>query len=262
VDQLFTVENWIALGTLTLLEVVLGIDNIVFLSILTGRLAPSERGRARRTGLLLAMLMRIALLFALGYVMRLTDPWVGLLGHPVSGRDAILLAGGLFLIAKATHEIHAKLEGPETSSGAAGSKASFAAVIAQIVVVDLVFSLDSVITAVGMAQHLYVMVAAVVLAVGAMMLFARTVSEFVERHPTVRMLALAFLILIGVMLVAEGMGKKIEKGYIYFAMAFALSVELLNMRMRKASPPLHLRGPAALPSAADAAEADRADPAG
>ena len=239
-NELFTVENGIALCTLTLLEVVLGIDNIVFLSILTGRLAPAQRARARRTGLFLAMFMRIALLFGLSRVMQLTEPWFSVLEHSVSGRDSILLAGGLFLIAKATHEIHAKLEGP--ADPARTSAASFSAVIAQVAVVDIVFSLDSVITAVGMAQHLYVMVAAIVLAVGAMMLFAGAVGDFVERHPTVKMLALAFLILIGVMLVAEGMGKHIEKGYIYFAMAFALLVELLNMRARRAAPPVHLRG--------------------
>jgi predicted tellurium resistance membrane protein TerC len=233
VTELFTLENLLALCTLTLLEIVLGIDNIVFLSILTGRLDPSQRGRARRWGLFGAMFMRIGLLFGLGLVMKLTRPLFTLLEHGVSGRDLIMLGGGLFLIAKATHEIHAKLEGPPDRVRAAGSPVSFGGVIAQIMVIDIIFSLDSVITAVGMARHLTVMVAAVVLAVGVMMIFAGAVGEFVERHPTVKMLALAFLILIGVMLVAEGMGRHIEKGYIYFAMAFALLVEILNIRSRK-----------------------------
>jgi predicted tellurium resistance membrane protein TerC len=242
VSELFTFENLIALCTLTLLEIVLGIDNIVFLSILTGKLEQSQRGRARRLGLFLAMFMRIGLLFGLSFVMKLTQPLVSLFEHGVSGRDLILLGGGLFLIAKATHEIHAKLEGPEEHASSRRGAASFGAVIVQIVLIDIIFSLDSVITAVGMAQHLTVMIAAVVLAVGAMMIFAGAVGEFVERHPTIKMLALSFLILIGVMLVAEGMGKHVEKGYIYFAMAFALLVEILNLRVRRVSKPVHLHG--------------------
>jgi predicted tellurium resistance membrane protein TerC len=251
VSELFTVENLIALCTLTLLEVVLGIDNIVFLSILTGKLESSERGRARRLGLFLAMFMRIGLLLGLSFVMKLTQPIFSLLEHGVSGRDLILLGGGLFLIAKATHEIHAKLEGPAQRASSKKGAASFGAVIVQIVLIDIIFSLDSVITAVGMAQHLAVMIAAVVLAVGAMMVFAGAVGEFVERHPTIKMLALAFLILIGVMLVAEGMGKHVEKGYIYFAMAFALLVELINLRVRRVSPPVELHGAPAVTSPAE-----------
>jgi predicted tellurium resistance membrane protein TerC len=233
VTEIFTIENLIALCTLTLLEIVLGIDNIVFLSILTGRLEPAQRGRARRVGLAGAMLMRIGLLLALSFVMKLTRPLFDVLDHPVAGRDLILFAGGLFLIAKATHEIHAKLEGPGAVPRAKGKTVTFGGVIAQIMVIDVIFSLDSVITAVGMAQHLTVMIAAVVISVGVMMIFAGAVGEFVERHPTVKMLALSFLILIGVMLVAESMGRHIEKGYIYFAMAFALLVEILNIRSRK-----------------------------
>jgi predicted tellurium resistance membrane protein TerC len=239
--ELFTTENLVALLTLTLLEVVLGIDNLVFLSILTGKLRPEQQPRARRLGLALAMLMRIGLLLALSWVMKLVDPLFSVLGKEISGRDLILLLGGLFLIAKATWEIHDKLEGAEHGSEGK-SHAGFTAVLVQIVLLDVVFSLDSVITAVGMARRIEVMVAAVVIAVGAMLVFANAVSTFVERHPTIKMLALAFLILIGVMLVAEGLGKHVDKGYVYFAMAFSLGVELLNMRLRKVSaPPVALR---------------------
>ncbi len=237
---LFTTENLVALLTLTVLEVVLGIDNLVFLSILTGKLPEHERPRARRLGLALAMLMRIGLLFAITWVMRLVEPWFHVAGKPISGRDLILLLGGLFLIAKATWEIHDKLEGEEHVSGRK-AQAAFGAVIVQIMLLDIVFSLDSVITAVGMAKHIEVMVAAVVVAVGAMLVFAGAVSGFVERHPTIKMLALSFLILIGVMLVADGFGKHVEKGYVYFAMAFSLGVELLNMRLRKVTKPVALR---------------------
>jgi predicted tellurium resistance membrane protein TerC len=234
-DQLLTSQNLIALLTLTLLEVVLGIDNIVFISILTGKLPADQRGKARKIGLALAMLMRVGLLFALSWVMRLTAPLftIPVFGREVSGRDLILLGGGLFLIAKATYEIHDKLEGAEHEGGKRGKAVTFGSVIAQILVLDIVFSLDSVITAVGMAQHLWVMVTAVVVAVGVMLIFAGPVGDFVERHPTVKMLALSFLILIGVMLVAEGFGQHIPKGYIYFAMAFSLLVEMLNLRMHK-----------------------------
>jgi predicted tellurium resistance membrane protein TerC len=246
--EIFTAENLLALLTLSLLEIVLGIDNIVFLSILTGKLAPHERPRARRLGLFLAMFMRIGLLLALSWVMRLTDPLFGIAGHPISGRDLILLGGGLFLIAKATWEIHDKLEGSAHGDGPARKAATFGAVLFQILLLDLVFSLDSVITAVGMARAPWVMITAVVIAVGAMLVFAGSVSEFVERHPTVKMLALAFLILIGVMLVAEGFGQHVNKGYIYFAMAFSLGVEILNMRLRKvASKPVELRNTAIEP---------------
>jgi len=240
--EIFTSENLIALATLTLLEVVLGIDNIVFLSILSAKLPPEQRPRARRLGLALAMLMRIGLLLALKWVMGLVAPLFGVFGQEFSGRDLILLGGGLFLIAKATWEIHDKLEGEDHTPGAERKGASFGSVIVQITLLDIVFSLDSVITAVGMARSLWVMIAAVVIAVGAMLIFAGAVSAFVERHPTIKMLALSFLILIGVMLVAEGFGRHVEKGYVYFAMAFSLAVELLNIRMRKAGRPVHLHG--------------------
>ncbi|BDG03572.1 TerC family protein [Anaeromyxobacter oryzae] len=234
-------DTWIALATLSAMEIVLGIDNVVFLTILAGRLPAGQQPRARRVGLAFALLTRLGLLFAISWVMGLTRELFAVLGRGVSGRDLILLGGGLFLIAKATFEIHDKLEvehAPEAAPPA--GKGAFWAVIAQIAVLDIVFSLDSVITAVGMAQHLPVMVAAMILAVGVMLVFANAIGEFVERHPTIKMLALSFLILIGVMLVAEGFGKHVEKGYIYFAMAFSLVVELLNMRMRKARRPVAL----------------------
>jgi predicted tellurium resistance membrane protein TerC len=228
--------TWISLATLAAMEIVLGIDNIVFLTILAGRLPEAEQPRARRLGLVFALLTRLGLLFAITWVMGLTRELFSALGHAISGRDLILLGGGLFLIAKATFEIHDKLEVQHAAAPRApAGRSAFWFVIAQIAVLDLVFSLDSVITAVGMAQHLSVMVAAMILAVGVMLVFAGPVGDFVERHPTMKMLALSFLILIGVMLVAESFGKHIEKGYIYFAMAFSLLVELLNMRMRKAS---------------------------
>ncbi len=229
-------ESWISLATLSAMEIVLGIDNIVFLSILAGRLPREEQPRARRLGLAFALASRLALLFGITWVMRLTSPLFDLLGHGWSGRDLILLAGGLFLLAKATFEIHDKLEvkhEPELG-GKEARRASFWMVIVQIGVLDIVFSLDSVITAVGMARHIAIMVAAMVLAVGVMLVFAGRIGEFVERHPTMKMLALSFLILIGVMLVTESFGKHVEKGYVYFAMAFSFGVELLNMRMRRA----------------------------
>jgi predicted tellurium resistance membrane protein TerC len=237
-EGLFTAENGIALLTLTLLEIVLGIDNIVFLSILTSKLPAAQQPRARRIGLLLAMGMRILLLMAIGWIAKLTTPLFTVTRFELSGRDLILLGGGLFLIAKATWEIHDKLEGTEHHTERRA--ASFGAVLVQIVLVDAVFSLDSVITAVGLARHLAVMITAVVIAIAVMMAFAEAVSGFVERHPTVKMLALSFLILIGVMLVAEGFGQHVDKGYVYFAMAFSLGVEMLNIRMRKAAP-VHLR---------------------
>jgi len=230
--ELFTVENLIALLTLTSLEIVLGIDNIVFLSILTGKLPVEDRKKAQQIGLALAMIMRILLLLCIKWVMGLNQPLVTLFGHGISGRDLILLLGGLFLLAKATHEIHEKLEGAHHAEAvtAAKAKASFGAILAQIVAIDIVFSLDSVITAVGMAKHIEIMIAAVVIAVIVMMIFATPVSTFVERHPTIKMLALSFLLMIGVMLVAEGFHKHIERGYVYFAMAFSLFVEVLNIR--------------------------------
>jgi len=240
-SHLLSLENLVALLTLTAMEIVLGIDNIVFLAILTGKLPAAQQGKARRLGLFLAMFMRIALLLTLTWIMRLTQPLFAVLGHEVSGRDLILLVGGVFLIFKATWEIHDKLEvpGPHGPTGAAVS--SFGAAIAQIVALDIIFSLDSVLAAVGMARHIAVMVAAVVAAVGVMLIFADAVCRLIERHPTLKMLALSFLLLIGVMLLAEGSGRHIEKGYIYFAMAFSLAVELLNMRIRRHAPPVPAR---------------------
>jgi predicted tellurium resistance membrane protein TerC len=235
VSELLTSENLIAFLTLTLLEIVLGIDNIVFISILTGRLDPARRGPTRRIGLALAMLMRIALLCALSWVMRLQDELFAVLGHPVSGRDLILLGGGLFLIAKATWEIHDKLEAAPHASRRAAAL-SVGAMLVQIMLLDVVFSLDSVITAIGMAQHLAIMIAAVVAAVGVMLVFANAIGDFIERHPTMKILALSFLILIGVLLVAEGLGKHLDRGYVYFAMAFSLGVELINIRVRRGAP--------------------------
>lgn len=234
--ELFTAENLLALVTLTALEIVLGIDNIVFIAILSGKVRPEQRQRARQIGLAGAMLMRILLLLSISWIMGLKEHALfALFGHHFTGRDLILLVGGIFLIAKATHEIHNKLEGDEGEHGMTGRVASMASVVVQIMLMDIIFSLDSVITAVGMAEELWVMIAAVVIAVAVMMLFARPISDFVERHPTIKMLALSFLLLIGVMLTAEGFGRHIEKGYVYFAMAFSLFVELLNLRMRKKS---------------------------
>jgi predicted tellurium resistance membrane protein TerC len=236
-------ETWVALATLTALELVLGIDNIVFISILSGRLPHEQRASARRVGLALALGMRILLLLTLAWIVRLTAPLFTVLGNEISGRDLILLGGGLFLLAKGTHEIHAKLEG-ETGERALPAAPSYAGVLAQIALLDVVFSLDSVITAVGMANRIEVMVAAVVLAVLLMLVAATPVSEFVERHPTVKMLALSFLILIGVTLIADGLDHHVPKGYVYFAMAFSFGVEMLNLRLRRvAAPPVHLHGP-------------------
>jgi predicted tellurium resistance membrane protein TerC len=236
-------QSLVALVTLTALEIVLGIDNIVFISVLAGRLGEAERGRARIVGLALAMVSRIALLLSLTWVMRLIRPVFSLFAHPISGRDIILLGGGLFLIAKSTHEIHVSLESPE--HGPRGrAAATFTAVVLQIMVLDIIFSLDSVITAVGMAREVGVMVLAIVVAVGIMMLAVNGISRFIERHPTIKMLALSFLLLVGVTLVAEGFGVHIPKGYIYFAMAFSLFVEALNHRVReRASRPVALRKP-------------------
>ena len=237
-EWMSTAEGWIALLTLTVLEIVLGIDNIVFISILAGKLPAAQRERARKVGLMLAMLMRVALLLSITWVMRLTNPLFAVFGQEISGRDLILIIGGLFLLAKSTHEIHDKLEGEEGHASAKVA-ASFQAVIVQILLLDIVFSLDSVITAVGMAEDVVVMIAAVIIAVGVMLLSAKTIGEFVEKHPTVKMLALSFLILIGVSLIAEGFDQHIPKGYIYFAMAFSVFVELLNLRARKTAP-VHL----------------------
>jgi len=235
-------EGWIAFLTLTVLEIVLGIDNIVFISILAGKLRAEERERARRVGLMLAMLIRIGLLFSITYVMRLTTPLFTVARQEISGRDLILLVGGLFLIGKSTHEIHDKLEGEE-GHGSAKVAASFVGVIVQILLLDIVFSLDSVITAVGMAEDIAVMIAAVVAAVGVMLVSAGPISAFVEQHPTVKMLALSFLLLIGFSLVAEGFEHHIPKGYIYFAMGFSIFVEMINLRVRAKTSPVQLHKP-------------------
>jgi len=237
-------QIWIAFLTLAALEIVLGVDNIVFISILVGKLPKDRQGTAYRVGLALAMVMRIGLLLSLSWLMKLTAPLftMPLMGHEVTGRDLVLIVGGLFLVAKSTHEIHDKLEGDEGSRSAKVA-ASFAAVLAQIVAIDIVFSLDSVITAVGMVKEVGVMIAAVVAAVIVMMVFARRIGEFVERHPTIKMLALAFLLAIGMMLVADGLGHHVPKGYLYFAMAFSLFVETLNLRARERAKPVHLRQP-------------------
>jgi predicted tellurium resistance membrane protein TerC len=228
-------QTWLSLLTLTLMEIVLGIDNIVFISILAGKLPKDRQAAARTLGLSLALGMRLGLLLAISWVMGLTEPLFSAFGKALSGRDLILLGGGLFLVAKATHEIYEKLEVEPDAvlAGKAGGARMFGLIILQILLLDIVFSLDSVITAVGMAQHLSVMVIAMVLAVGFMLVFAGRIGSFVNDHPSMKILALSFLLLIGVMLVAEGTGKHIGKGYIYFAMAFSLGVELLNMRFRK-----------------------------
>jgi predicted tellurium resistance membrane protein TerC len=231
-------EGWIALTTLTVLEIVLGIDNIVFISILAGKLAKADRPRARRVGLSLAMLIRIALLLSITWVMSLTAP-LFTLGQEISGRDVILIVGGLFLLGKSTLEIHEKLEGAE-GHGSAKVATSFAAVIVQILLLDIVFSLDSVITAVGMAEDVAVMILAVIIAVVVMLFSATAISDFVDRHPTVKILALSFLLLIGVSLIGEGLDQHIPKGYIYFAMAFSVFVEMINLRVRAKSEPVHL----------------------
>ena len=233
-------QIWIAFATLTLLELVLGIDNIIFISILVDKLPKAQQELARKIGLFMAMFMRIGLLFILSWIVGLTEPLFTAFGKAVSGRDLILILGGLFLIWKSTGEIHESLEGVEAHTSNA-VKATFGAVIVQIMIVDMVFSLDSIITAVGMVDQLAVMVAAVVVSVGLMMLFASAIGRFVSNHPTIKMLALAFLVVVGVVLVAEGFGHKVPKGYVYFAMAFSLGVEMLNIWMRKRSPkPVHL----------------------
>lgn len=239
-DWITDPQAWIAFATLTALEIVLGVDNVVFISILAGKLPVEQREKARRLGLGLAMFVRILLLLSIAWVVRLTSPLFTVVAHEISGRDLILLGGGLFLLAKSTHEMHSQLEGEEGHSSKRVA-ASFAAVIVQILLLDIIFSLDSVITAVGMADDIGVMISAVVIAVGFMFVFAGSVSRFVDRHPTIKMLALSFLVLIGVSLVAESLEFHIPKGYIYFAMAFSLGVEILNIRLRKPrEAPVHL----------------------
>ncbi len=242
-DWLSDPQIWIAFATLTVLELVLGIDNVIFISILSGKLPAEQQSKARYIGLALALLMRVILLFSLSWVIGLTAPLFSAFGRDISGKDLVLLIGGLFLIGKATHEIHGSLEGEE---GHASKKtyASFAGVIIQIMLLDIVFSLDSVITAIGMVEQIEIMIAAVVISIIVMMAFAGSIGAFVQRHPTIKMLALSFLLLIGVMLVAEGFHQKIPKGYIYFAMAFSVVVELLNMKLRKSkTKPVDLHKP-------------------
>lgn len=240
-EWLLDPHAWLALVTLTMLEIVLGVDNIIFISILCGRLPEHERAKARTIGLALAMLMRIGLLFSLAWLMTLTEPLFSIFDHEISGRDLILIGGGLFLLWKSVHEIHNSLEGADDASSPQVVAATFGSVIAQIAVIDIVFSLDSVITAVGMVDNVTIMVIAIVLAVAVMLFAAGPISEFVDRHPTIKMLALSFLILVGVALIGEGWDLHIPKGYIYFAMAFAVGVEMLNLRMRKRMAPVHLR---------------------
>ena len=233
---------WMAFATLTALELVLGIDNVIFISILVDKLPPEQRERARRIGLLLAMVMRVGLLFLLSWIVGLTAPLLSVLGQEISGRDAILISGGAFLLWKSTKEIHQLLEGEEGHASAAVT-ATFGAVLLQVILIDIVFSLDSIITAVGMVDEIAVMVAAVMASVALMMLFAPAIGRFVGAHPTIKMLALAFLFVVGVVLVADGFGHHVPKGYVYAAMAFALGVEMLNIRQRKRVAPLHLREP-------------------
>jgi predicted tellurium resistance membrane protein TerC len=240
-DSIFQPGTLIALATLTFLEIVLGVDNIIFISILSGKLPAGQQVRARRVGLLGAMLTRVLLLFSLAWIIRLTRPLFTALHHEVTGRDLILIGGGLFLLAKSTIEIHERLEGEE-GHGSGRVAASFGSVIVQIMLLDIVFSLDSVITAVGMVDQVWVMIAAVIISVAIMMAAAEPISAFVHRHPTVKMLALSFLLLIGLSLLLEGFGQHVPKGYIYFAMGFSVFVEMINLRIRaRAAAPVHLR---------------------
>ena len=238
--ELFSLAGLIALATLVALEVVLGIDNVIFIAILAGRLPPAEQPKARKLGIGMAVVSRILLLLSISWVMRLTEPLLTIGGWALTGKSLILLVGGLFLIAKSTYEIHDKLEGAELGH-AAKHRGALLAVILQIMVIDIVFSLDSVITAVGMTQHIPIMIVAVMVAATVMLVFSGPISAFVHRHPTMKMLALSFLILIGVMLVAEAFGQHVDKGYIYFAMVFALAVELMNLRLRAKRAPVDLR---------------------
>jgi predicted tellurium resistance membrane protein TerC len=241
-DWITNPEIWIALATLTFLEIVLGVDNIIFISILSGKLPPAQQPKARRIGLLGAMGTRILLLFSLAWIVKLTAPLFTALGHPISGRDLILIGGGLFLLGKSTVEIHERLEGEE-GHGSNRVAATFASVILQIMLLDIVFSLDSVITAVGMVDELWVMITAVIASVAIMMVAAEPISGFVHRHPTVKMLALSFLLLIGLSLLLEGFGQHIPKGYVYFAMGFSVFVETINLKLRAKTTPVHLRDP-------------------
>jgi predicted tellurium resistance membrane protein TerC len=239
-DWLTDPNVWISLLTLTILEIVLGVDNIIFISVLAGKLPPEQQGKARTVGLMLALITRVLLLCSIFWLSNLTTPLFSVLGHGMSGRDLVLLIGGLFLLWKSVHEIHGSLEGEDHAK--AGGKATMVSVISQIVIIDIVFSLDSVITAIGLAQKIGVMIVAVILAMVVMLIAAKSISDFVNRHPTIKMLALSFLLLVGVVLVADGLGHHIQKGYIYFAMAFSFGVEMLNMKMRAArQKPVELR---------------------
>ncbi len=239
-DWLWDISIWSSLLTLTVLEIVLGIDNIIFLTLLVGKVPPEKRHFARQFGLLAAMGTRIMLLMSVAWLARLVAPLFEILGHAVSGRDLVLLFGGLFLIYKAVTEIHDSLEGGEVIHSPKHMASQLPLVIAQIAIIDIIFSLDSVITAVGLADHLWVMVTAIVIAIGVMMFAAQSIGDFVEKHPTVKMLALAFLVLVGVALMAEGTGHAMPKGYLYFAMAFSFMVEMLNLRLRRKTAPVHL----------------------
>jgi predicted tellurium resistance membrane protein TerC len=254
-ESLLDPQVWLALATLTALEIVLGVDNIIFISILAGRLPEHQRDLARRLGLAFAMLTRIGLLLSLAWIMTLTAPLfeIPVLGKPISGRDMILIGGGLFLLWKSVHEIHNSLEGEEADRGAdAAAVATLGGVIVQIAIIDIVFSLDSVITAVGMVEQVWIMVTAIVIAVGVMMFSAKPIGDFVDRHPTIKMLALSFLILVGVALIGEGWDLHIPKGYIYFAMAFSVAVETLNLRLRaRRAQPVHLRRHMPVPESED-----------
>ena len=234
-DWIFLPEAWVALATLLALEIVLGIDNIIFISILVGRLPPQQRELARRLGIGFAMLTRLALLFSLAWIIGLVEPWFSVLGQDISGRDLVLILGGLFLLAKATHEIHLSLEAPAEAeaSMAAAARNGMVGIVVQIALLDIVFSLDSVITAVGLVDRLSVMVIAILGAVAVMLVAAKSIGDFVDRHPSIKMLALSFLMMIGLTLMAEGLDVHVPKGYIYFAMAFSVVVELLNIRVRR-----------------------------
>jgi len=239
-EWMWDISIWSSLLTLTILEIVLGIDNIVFLTLLVGKVPANKRAFARQFGLLAAMGTRIVLLMSVAWLAKLVAPLFEVMGHPVSGRDLVLLLGGLFLIYKAVTEIHGSLEGGDEIHGPKHLASQLPLVIAQIAIIDIIFSLDSVITAVGLADHLWVMITAIVIAIGVMMFAAKPIGEFVEEHPTVKMLALAFLVLVGVALVAEGTGHEMPKGYLYFAMAFSFIVEMLNLRLRRKATPVHL----------------------
>lgn len=247
IDLFSDPQSWIALLTLLSLEIVLGIDNVVFIAILAGKLPADQQDRARKVGLGLAVVTRLMLLLSLAWMIRLTAPLFTILSEEISGRDLILLGGGLFLLVKATREMHQRLEGEEGHSSSR-AKATFAGVIAQILLLDIVFSLDSIITAVGMVEEIAIMVVAVVLAVGVMIAFSGVISRFVNRHPTIKMLALSFLLLIGLSLIAEGLDHHIPKGMIYFAMGFSVFVEMLNLRIRGKHAPVHLHEPYATKS--------------